>query len=171
MTGTALAPKQNNANNFAFDVSGKTGQVVLTVKASQLASGTLDFSGYNNQTIVFNVLDDLSVNSPIVYGWSVNNAPKTHMLWNFGGATEVDANTSFEGSLLAVNAFVNQNQNIEGTLIAKSWEDNGQELHFGDSGTFGGNLIVPTTQPVPEPAPFVALGLGAAALIRRKRQS
>ena len=65
------------------------------------------------------------------------------------------------------NASVTQQRAINGNLIANGLDlQNGVELH---SGGYKFQGYVPTA-PVPEPASMLALGAGAAALLRRRRK-
>jgi choice-of-anchor A domain-containing protein len=149
----------SNSNNYKAVITKTGGLNVFTIDASKLSGGkTLDVVGGNgHETLVFNVTGGSFVN------WGTNyngNAKRT--LWNFANATQLDIKDRLlRGSVLAVNANVDMTCNVDGTMIANALKvSSGAELH---TFTFEGNA------PVPEPMTLVALGLGAAALIRRKR--
>ncbi len=154
LAGSAV--NTSNPNNYKINITNTGGLNVFTINAALLSGGkTLDVVGGNGQeTIVFNVLGS-TVN------WGTNyNGNKNRTLWNFSDATTLNVNDRLlQGSVLAVNATVNQSQNIEGTLIASALNvSNGAELH---SFTFEGNA------PVPEPATMTILGL--AAMLRKRK--
>lgn len=157
---SAASVNTSNPNNYSIQITNVGGLNVFNINGSQLSGGkTLDVIGGNGtETIVFNV-SGTSVN----WGTSYNGS-RTRTLWNFYQATTLNVNDrAIQGSVLAVGAAVNQGQNIEGTLIASSLNvTNGAELH---SFTFEGNA------PVPEPATMIGLGIGALALVRRKKRN
>jgi choice-of-anchor A domain-containing protein len=167
LTGQAINITDPNNINVNLSTNTANGNLkVYTVNASQLSSlSTLNLSGGNgNETVVINV-----VGSTVNWGWQVNYANRNKLVWNFVNATQINVeNRNFDGSMLAVNANFLQKQNIQGTMIAKSWTNrNSAELHFGNQFKFAGQL---PTAPVPEPGTMLAFGAGIAALIRRRKK-
>jgi choice-of-anchor A domain-containing protein len=170
----ALTLDPKNTNNVKVNLSLNTANAdknlkVYTVDASILGGGrTLDFSGATgNETIVINV-----VGKTVDWGWSVNTNDLTgndDIIWNFADTTTLNIqDRQFNGSILAPNATVNQSQNINGTLIAQTWNNkNSAELH---SYTFSGKI--PLGVSAPEPAGVMTMaGFLGLVLCSRRRQA
>lgn len=133
-----------------------------TISVSNMAS---------NESLIINVVGNLTSDN-----FQLTGATNSHIVWNFAKATEIDVNQRiFEGSILAPNATVNQTLgNIEGTLIAKNWNDsNSQELHQNNE--FTGNFApVFSGLTIPEPAFYqmgVFLACGGFLAFRRRRSA
>lgn len=101
------------------------------------------------------------------------------MLWNFYNATNLTINNQWGGSLLAPDAFLTNNQNIEGGVFVNGLDQRG-EIHlqsFTGSLPDGGGAAGRPSGAVPEPAGMAlfAAGLGAmgmlGALRRRSRRA
>lgn len=60
---------------------------------------------------------------------------------------------------------------FSGMALDGTWTLTFEDWAGGDIGTVQGMRIVGTSSPVPEPASMMALGLGAAALLRRRRKA
>lgn len=158
----------SDPNNINVDLSANVlngNRKVYWVNSSNLTGlKTLNFNnGTANDTVMINVFG----NSTINWGWSINYSFKNKVLFNFVDTTTLNiSDRDFSSSILAPKATVNQHRNIEGNLIAANWNNFGsQELHFGNQFMFDGNA------PVPEPATLAVFGVGAIALIRRRRKS
>ncbi|MDB6136399.1 MAG: hypothetical protein JWM59_4642 [Verrucomicrobiales bacterium] len=164
LSGTAITI--NDPNNVKVDLSAIAGNVkVLNIAASALTgNSTLDFlNSTSSDTVIINVTGTGSVN----WGWSTN-FDATRILWNFADTTSLAVGSrSFTGTILAPKADVTQSQNIDGTLIAKSWTNNNSvELH---NFAFNGNIPLVSA---PEPAGMMVTGgfLGLALFSRRRQQ-
>ncbi len=166
MSGVQL--NTSDPNNINVDLSANVlngNTKVYWVNSSNITGlKTLNFNnGSASDTVLINVLGSSSID----WGWSINYAHKNKVLFNFVDTATLNVkDRDFSASILAPKATVNQNMNIEGNLIAANWNNFGsRELHFGNQFMFNGNA------PVPEPATLAILGVGAAALIRRRRKS
>lgn len=171
-TQQAYSQAQNNAiaalggeaintsdlNNWNVNTALQSGsQKVYQISGASLNNlRTLNFNNLQaNDTVMINVTGG-SVNG---FGITVNTSTGVYnkILWNFTGTTFNVTDRSLHGSLLAPNAVVTQNRNIDGNLIAWDWNNqNSNQLHYAN---FTGNAV-------PEPATMAALGLGVAAILR-----
>ena len=159
---TASLPTLGNNTVFSA-VPGANGIAVFDITGAQLATQNLGFSiNLNGATsVVFNVSgnSDFSANDQSVATGADN------IIWNFYDATSVTIGDQLGGTVLAPNATVTNNNQIDGTLVANVWTGNG-ELH---NDPFTGTL---PPAPVPEPTTLAILGVGLAALgLIRLRQT
>ena len=162
---SGLTINTSDPNNITVDLSQNTlhgNLLVYNLNASSITGNkTLNFTnGNSGETIVINVTGNLSS-----WGWTLNYQYDNNVLWNFENATTINIDQrAFDGSILAVNATVNQAQNIEGNLIAQNWNDTGApELHFGSQFMFSGNLPA-----VPEPRSALLFAAGLGLIMRRR---
>jgi hypothetical protein len=86
------------------------------------------------------------------------------VIWNFFQATTVDLETQIGGQILAPDAAVTNGNQIDGSLVAKSWNGNG-ELH---SNLFTG--ISPFAVPEPGTWALMTVGIGAVGASLRLRR-
>lgn len=96
------------------------------------------------------------------------------LIFNFTDATGLNLHAQFTGSILAPKATLQNSNNINGSVVAKLFNQDG-EVHLG---TFNGQLPLLVTTPnqpptgVPEPASWATMlaGFGAiGGMIRRRR--
>lgn len=92
-------------------------------------------------------------------GGSAQSAGKS-LIWNFYKATDLTINAQFGGNILAVNADLVQNQNIEGGVFVKNL-DSRAEIHLN-----------PFIGAVPEPETYAMMiaGLGLMGFMARRRK-
>jgi choice-of-anchor A domain-containing protein len=158
----------NNNNNIAFNAApGSNGIAVFDITAAQLSnisSFLINLDGAS--TVVINV------SGTSVSDYANDESGTTganNIIWNFYQATSVTLGTQIGGTVLATGAAVTNDNQIDGALVAQSWNGNG-ELH-----DWGFDGVLPTTsQPqtaVPEPGSLALLCVGIAVLgiVRRRR--
>ena len=75
---------------------------------------------------------------------------------SYGGGTASGARTSFSG--------------FAGSALAGNYQLQISDFEAGDTGALGSWSFNVTPQAVPEPTTMAALGLGAVALVRRRRK-
>lgn len=169
LSNTGTASITNNRLTVAATGSGLN---VFSLTLGQFSNfGEISVTNPNGGTVVINVagasatLADNFVNTASDIGRNV--------IWNFYEATNLNFNNAFLGTVLAVDAAVSNNNYIEGTLVANSFNQNG-EVHMdsfqGDLSSIGTGVSV-----APEPGSWAMLILGfgliGAAMRRRERRS
>ena len=188
----ALTPNatldSSNRNNIHFNFTAAANAsdfAVADITASQLASGTFNLPTYatstNGKTLIINVSG-----TNVTFGANeIGNGSlvQQNIIWNFMDATTVNVNTAVYGSILAPKATITGSSPINGSVVAKVFQDCG-EVHLG---TFNGNthfLVAPPPPggggghesppgAVPEPASWMTMlaGFGIiGSLIRRQRR-
>jgi choice-of-anchor A domain-containing protein len=183
----ALTPNatldSSNQNNIQFNFSSAANSgsyAVANITASQLASGTFFLPQYASaKTLIVNVTGK-DVNLGANASGSYPSADQTNIIYNFVDATSINVNTAIYGSILAPNATITGSQQLNGSIVAKVFNYQG-EVHLG---TFAGSTpFLVTTPPgggghpvggVPEPASWLTMLLGfgvMGSIIRRQRRT
>ncbi|MCB5189040.1 choice-of-anchor A family protein [Methylobacillus caricis] len=156
-----------NGNRATFSASAdSTGLAVFNltdIEAGSIFSlAEFDFTLNGASTVVINVaLTDITISANFINGSA--HQIGSSVIWNFYNATTVTLNNEFGGSVLALNADLTNNQNIEGGVFVKNLTQNG-EIHLQP---FTGNII--TAVPEPSSYAMLLLGLGLIALTMRRR--
>ena len=187
----ALTPNatldSSNSNNIHFNFTAAANAAdfaVADISAAQLASGTFNLPSYatstNGKTLIVNVSG-----SNVTFGANeVGNGSlvQQNIIWNFTDATTVAVNTAVYGSILAPKATITGNSPINGSVVAKLFQSNG-EVHLGTFNGSSGFLVAPPPSNhggnpggpggVPEPASWMTMLMGfgvIGSLIRSQRR-
>lgn len=165
-TGTTTV---QHFSKWQFDLTGSDNNLnIFNVSAAKLS----DCDAFNvnvpaTSTVLINIVDDNGHSLALSnFGISLNNGlSKQHVVFNTSSITHITASSvGINGSLLAPKAyFDSQFSNLDGQLIANQFSGGYQINSFN----FTGNL---PAAPVPEPGTWAALGLGAAAMLRRRKK-
>ncbi|MEM0914447.1 MAG: choice-of-anchor A family protein [Planctomycetota bacterium] len=152
-----------DGNKRNFDVSADDKDLyVFSIDASLFSTQNIEFDliGLDaDETVLINVtgsptVDVTTVN--FINGFTTMLAEQ-RVLFNFPTATSIDFTRTTFGALLAPLAHVTNTATLEGTLVAKSFDQDG-EVHLK---TFTGTI--------PEPASLALLSVGLGVLMRRSR--
>jgi len=141
-----------------FSASGIFNQPFLYNSTAGLI--TMGSMGQDNYTNGIAINDD-----GMVVGQSANVAGiQRAFAWTAEGGY-IDLNTELDASGQNWNINKAVNVNSSGQILAYGYYDHGQG-HYSS----GSILLTPHASPVPEPASICALGLGAMALLRRRKK-
>lgn len=157
----ATSPLPATGNNEVITATpGANGIAVFDITASQLAaipSFTVNLNGAS--AVIFNV-------SGTSVSYTANDESGTtgadDIIWNFYQADTVALNTLIGGTVLAPEATVTNDNQIDGTLVANSWSGTGELHDYGYSGA------LPTSVPEPPALAFLGPALVGLGLVRRR---
>ena len=168
-----LASSDNTAligdmNNKKFSYTGSaTDLVVFNITADQLTGPqwSLDMDFATALNVVINVSGTSFNAGTTKNGTNSFRNNFNNVLWNFYEATTLNFGDSWYGSILALNATIKTNSNLDGAIAAKSYAGNG-EIHKGSWD------YTPPTVEVPEPSllGLMMAGLGLLGLGRLRRR-
>lgn len=165
-TGSTVAINGNKATfNAVADANGLAVFDLTQIDTQLFSLGEFQFNLGTASTILFNT-DDTSYNFSTNFLGGSAALLGTKAIWNFYNATSITINNQFGGVILATDAALTNKQNIEGTVVVNSLNQQG-EIHYQK---FGGTL--PQANQVPEPSILllVALALVIMALQLRSRR-
>ena len=158
-------------SNSSFEITGGKVTFNATADSNGLAVFAIDnaasffenayefaFNVGDATSILFNVSGAFDSTLNLHANFLAGSAPQlgNMLLWNFLDAESIYINAQFGGSILALGADVTTYQNVEGTLVSKSLNQNA-EIHSKPS-----SFIPPPISAVPVPP---ALFLFAPALL------
>jgi choice-of-anchor A domain-containing protein len=154
------------SNRFSY-TGDATELAVFNINGSALfaqnSNWDLDFGAADK--VLINVFDDVVTNAGGVNfngGFSHLNAE--NILWNFVDASNIDLGSShWFGSILAMNAVLDTDNDISGSLVANSYIGNGQ-MHM-----YNWNYQPPTNVPEPNINLLLMFGLGFLGLKHLRR--
>lgn len=158
-----------DSNNKTFKYTGAaTDLAVFNIAGSDLANlnWSVDFGSALN--VLINVSGSVfNAGNAHVNGFQ---SKANNVLWNFADATALNFGDSWYGSILALNATINTNSNLNGAIAAKSYVGNG-EIH-----DYHWNYTPPTPPKPPvkvsEPSTLLLslLGMGLLLVGRLRHQ-
>lgn len=161
-------------------VDSGAGYAVFNVSETIFTYGEVNYDFANaTMPVIINVINsDAALHAAMsaTYNWNLNpvgGANSEHsqqVIWNFTDASTLNLNRAVYGSILAPSATVSNNGPVNGSVVAKIFNQSG-EVHLG---TYGGDVeFIPSDAiAVPEPATWLQMitGFGlAGALLRRRR--
>lgn len=124
LPGQQPAPATLQSSGDALSVFNIDGNSLFGNKTHQI-----DFNALGSEeTIVINVSGkDINLNTNFVGVFTQDNS-KQKVVWNFFEAENITFNREFHGSVLAPFAHLVNTNNIEGTVVVKSFDQRG-EVH------------------------------------------
>ncbi len=119
-------------------------------------------------SVIINFIHDgsgiVNLNAPPNIIGGFNQANSSRILWNFGDATQVTVNNSFNGALLAPYASLSiTGGGVNGSVLVDSIAMQGAEIR--------GAVYTGYTPAIPVPGVVSALVLGVPCVVRRRRRA
>jgi choice-of-anchor A domain-containing protein len=165
---TSTLPTTGNDEVIKATPNSK-GIAIFDITAMQLdsiPSYKINLNGAS--TVIFNVSGttvNFNANAEALTSSSSVTTPADNIIWNFYNATTVNFGTQIAGSVLAPLANVTNNNQIDGTLVAKTFTGRGEVHEYAFSG------VDPLPMPEPSTWAMMVIGLGGVgAALRRSRR-
>lgn len=167
-SANATADKATLSNRISFNQSATGGTSVYAITAADLLNReiALDLNGADNIFINVTGTGTFDLMSNFIGSSGIADS----VIWNFTGFSQINLYRSIWGQVLAANSNVFFSSDIEGTLFANNVTGQAQvhvhKLAYSQPET-------PAATPVPLPAglPLLLGGLGAIAMLRRRRRA
>jgi choice-of-anchor A domain-containing protein len=159
-------------NNVLSYTGSATDLAVFTINGADLftQNSNWDLVFGAAEKVVINVLGDIIANAGGVNfngGFSLLNAE--NILWNFSEASTIDLGSAhWFGSILAMDAVLDTDNDISGTLVADTYIGNGQ-MHVYNWTDEPPAYEPPTSVPEPNISLLLLMGLGFLGLGRQRR--
>lgn len=148
------ATQFNNAQQFQFNLANLLKPVIINVSGATSYNWTGTFASGNGVNAVGDVKQ-------------LNQS----LIWNFVDATSLEVGREVHGSVLAALATVHNGSNIEGSVVADTFNQ-AAEVHLGTYARTIGFLPVSNVGAVPEPAQWALFitGFGVIGATARQRR-
>lgn len=161
-TASIQANQPNQPGPLVFNaVPGPNGVAVFSISAALLSSNlvqSLQLNINGATSIIVNVSGASAgfTTGNLVDSWTSTFA-RTKALWNFHEATTLNVQRNVYGAVLAPQAHLSNNSNIDGSVFVRSFTQNG-EVHLPTYTGF-----------IPAPGAVVLASLSGLLLVRRRR--
>lgn len=161
-TGSSVTLSGNTAT---FNATVTNGVAVFDLTGSEndiFSAGEFAFNLNGASSVVINTdVSNVSIAANFLANSAVDLA--SSIIWNFWNATSITINSQFGGSILAPQATLTNNQNIEGGVYVNTLYQNG-EIH---QNAYTGNL--PSPVPLPGSMGLMLSALAALGALRYRK--
>ncbi|KEZ76740.1 choice-of-anchor A family protein [Salinisphaera hydrothermalis] len=188
-TGSVAIPDlESILRGYSSSLAGEAGNATVSInggRATFTADASQPLTVFNIAGSFFNGINEIQVNSDPSAQVLINvdgdpgriaanflgdySSSQPNLLWNFFDASAIDFQNQFRGSILAPDASISNENNLEGSVVANTFDQHG-EVHLPGFG----NNFPPVDQPpadVPEPSAWLLflVGIVAIGVVRYRR--